>query len=776
MLLSNRPLLCEIWGLFALATLLALPVFSAEGADPHAALLNRYCGSCHSDKAHIAGISVEGLNVANVSDGANSWEKILRKLSSGQMPPPGLPRPDAATTKEYTAWLESSLDRVAVEHPNPGRPAIHRLNRTEYGNAVRDLLSLNIDAGSLLPPDDSGYGFDNIADVLSVSPVLIERYISAARKISRLAVGDPKVTAATDQYAVARGAGQMDQVSDDLPMGSRGGTAIQHYFPVDGVYTVRVLMRPGGQQASDDKPHYDIRMPVKAGARILGVTFLKESGRPELVSPIRGGRGAAPAPKADNALPSELDLRLDNARVKLFDVPGSNAAIDSVWIGGPYDVEGPGDTASRRSVFECHPVAASDEAPCATKILSTLARRAYRRPVTQADVQPLLKFYRAGRSAGNFEDGVEMALRGMLVSPNFLFRIERDPVASPPGSVHRISDIELASRLSFFLWSSIPDDELLKVAEQGKLASPAILDGQVRRMLADTKSKALVTNFAGQWLYLRNLALLRPDPDAFPEFDEGLRASFQHETELFFETILREDRSVLDLLGANYTFLNERLARHYGVPDVYGNAFRRVSLSDGNRGGLLGQGSILMVTSYPNRTSVVQRGKWILENLLGTPPPPPPPDIPDLKAHGEDGKQLTMRQQMEKHRANATCASCHSRMDPLGFALENFDGVGKWRTKDAGSEIDASGVLPGGVKFTGPAELKKILLTRHDEFVATLSAKLLTYALGRGIEYYDQPAVRMIAREAALDNYRMSALVTSIVKSTPFQMRRKPDQ
>ncbi len=722
----------------------------------------------------MAGISVEGLNAANVSAGAESWEKILRKLNSGQMPPPGLPRPDAAATKAYTAWLESSLDRVALDHPNPGRPAIHRLNRAEYGNAVRDLLSLNIDAGTLLPPDDSGYGFDNIADVLSVSPVLIERYISAARKISRIAVGDPKVLASIDQYAVARGAGQMDQVSEELPLGSRGGTAIHHYFPVDGVYTVRVLMRPGGQQASDDKPHYDIRVPVKAGPRILGVTFLKESGRAESVSPTRG-RGAAPAAKSDDSLPSELDLRLDNARVKLFDVPGSNAAIDSVQIGGPYDVEGPGDTASRRSVFICRPNAAGEEGACATKILSTLARRAYRRSVTQADLQPLLKFYKAGRSAGNFESGIEMALRGMLVSPEFLFRIERDPVAAPPGSVHRISDFELASRLSFFLWSSIPDDELLKLAEKGKLADPAVLDGQVRRMLADTKSKALVTNFAGQWLYLRNLGLLRPDPDAFPDFDEGLRASFQHETELFFETILREDRSVLELLGANYTFLNERLARHYGIPDVYGSAFRRVNLTDSNRGGLLGQGSVLMVTSYPNRTSVVQRGKWILENLLGNPPPPPPPDIPDLKAHGEDGKQLTMRQQMEAHRANAVCASCHSRMDPLGFALENFDGVGKWRDKDAGSAIDASGVLPGGVKFTGPAELKKILLTRHDEFVATLSGKLLTYALGRGIEYYDQPAVRTIARQAALDDYRMSTVVTSIVKSTPFQMRRKPE-
>jgi hypothetical protein len=479
-----------------------------------------------------------------------------------------------------------------------------------------------------------------------------------------------------------------------------------------------------------------------------------------------------------DAPPAELDVRLDGARLKHFQVPENGvvpAQVSSVIISGPYNPTGPGDTPSRARIFVCRPPAGGkDDDACAHRILGTLARRAFRRPVTEADLKPLLAFYQRGRKDGGFERGIEMALRAMLVSPDFLFRVENNS-GKAPGSIYQIGDFELASRLSFFLWSSIPDDQLLDLAEKGKLKDSSMLEQQVRRMLDDPRSESLVTNFAGQWLYVRGLAQVKPDPDAFPEFDESLRQGFERETELFFQTVLREDRSVLELLDANYTYLNQRLAEHYGIPKVYGSQFRRVNLTDPNRGGLLGQGSILTVTSYPNRTSVVQRGKWILENLLGSPPPPPPP-VPDLKDH-KDGKALTMREQMEMHRSNAICASCHARMDPIGFALENYDGVGKWRAKDSGSVIDASGKLPDGTKFEAPAGLKKLLLTKyHDDFVTTATEKLLTYALGRGLEYYDMPAVRSITREAARDNYRMSALIAAVVRSTPFQMRKASEQ
>ncbi len=523
---------------------------------------------------------------------------------------------------------------------------------------------------------------------------------------------------------------------------------------------------------------------MKAGLRNVGATFPREGAKtePALPGPRRGGGGAsAMAPQM-----ALLDLRLDGARIKRFEVP-ETTAIEVLMISGPHNVTNRGETASRAKVFICRPASEKEEPPCAKKILTTLARRAFRRPVTDADVKPLLAFYEAGRQAGEFDDGIQQALEVLLVSPDFLFRVERDPRTVPLNGVYRLNDIELASRLSFFLWSSIPDDELLNLAEQGKLAGQgtlkdsAIVEQQIRRMLADPRSQALVGNFGGQWLHLRNLETVKPDPDVFAGFDESLRQSFQRETELFFESILREDRSLFELLDANYTFLNQRLAEHYGIPGIYGSQFRRVTLNDAtraSRGGLLGQGSILTVTSYPNRTSVVQRGKWILENLLGSPPPPPPADIPDLKAHGKDGRLLTMREQMEVHRANPVCASCHARMDPIGFALENYDGIGRWRTKDAGSPIDASGKLPGGTTFNGPAELKKILLTGHrDEFATTVTEKLLTYALGRGLEAYDAPSVRAIMRQAAKKDYRFSALVYAVVKSMPFQMsqtQRRP--
>jgi hypothetical protein len=470
---------------------------------------------------------------------------------------------------------------------------------------------------------------------------------------------------------------------------------------------------------------------------------------------------------------------MDGAKLKRFEVPegGGNPQITGITIDGPYNITGPGDTPSRARIFVCHPANSQEEEPCARKILATVGRRAFRRPVTDADLKPLLAFYQSGRTERDFDFGIEKALRAMLVSPDFLFRIEQDPRGSAPGSVYRISDFELASRLSFFLWSTVPDDQLLDLAEKGKLKDPAVLEQQVHRLLDDPRADSLVSNFAGQWLYIRNLSQQKPDPDAFPEFDESLRQAFREETELFFRNVLREDRSVTELLDADYTYLNQRLADHYGIPNIYGSQFRRVALTDPNRGGLLGQGSILTVTSYPNRTSVVQRGKWVLDNLLGSPPPPPPAVIPELVAHAKDGRPLTMREQMEQHRANAICASCHARMDPIGFALENFDGVGKWRAQDSGNAIDASGKLPGGVQFQGPAGLKKLLLENYrDQFEHTATEKLLTYALGRGLEYYDEPAARSIMRQAARDNYRMSSLIIAIVKSTPFQMRRTPEQ
>ncbi len=758
---------------------------SAKDTSPQRAMLDQYCVGCHNQKLSTAGIALDTMRLDNVSQNGAAWEKVLRKVATGEMPPPKMPRPSELQAKAFTTALQSELDRNAAEHPNPGRPTIHRLNRAEYSNAVRDLLGLDIDAGASLPADDSGYGFDNIADVLSTSPVLLERYVSVARKVSRLAVGDPSIKPGIDQFSLERNAVQNEQISEDLPFGSRGGMAIRYRFPLDAEYSFKITMRGGG---AAQEP-LTIRMPVKAGTRTVGVTFLQESEKPELVAPVRAknplvgvaaftpGQGGG---GQNRALPAQLDFRLDNARVKLFTVP-ANGQLDSVLIGGPYDETGPGTTATRRKIFVCEPASAGEETSCARTIMGNLARHAYRRPVTDADLRPLLAFYQTARRTGSFDSGIELALRALLVSPDFLYRVERDPAGTAPEAVHRISDFELASRLSFFIWSSIPDDQLLDLAQQGKLSDPAVLKQQTLRMLADPKSKALTTNFAGQWLYLRNLAQVKPDPDAFPEFDESLRNSFLQQTQLFFDSILRENRSVMDLLDADYTFLNERLARHYGIPNIHGSHLRRVALDEkdpmqDNRRGLLGQGSILMVTSYPNRTSPVLRGKWILENLLGTPPPPPPANIPDLKAHSASGALLSLRQQMEQHRANPTCSSCHARMDPLGFSLENMDGVGKWRTKEANMDIDTSGVLPNGTKFNGPAGLRGVLLSRRDEFAGTMAEKLFTYALGRGLEYYDKPTIRQITRLAATDDYRISSFILGITQSTPFQMRRSQDQ
>jgi cytochrome c551/c552 len=758
---------------------------SAAADSSQRALINQYCLGCHNQKLKTGGVSLENLNLDNVGGHADILEKVLRKVRTGEMPPPALPRPAASVADSFSSWLETALDKASAADPNPGRPAIHRLNRAEYSNAIRDLLALDIKPGSLLPVDDSGYGFDNIADVLSMSPLLLDRYMSAARRVSRLAVGDQKMKPEEEQFlplrdppsSFRRGT-RNERVSDELPFNSRGGLSFQYYFPLDAEYVIRVKLPANATLGMENPPNYEVRLPVKAGLRTVGVTFLRESAKTEVEAPGRRVEPQYPEGVMPRDVPAQMDLRLDGARVKLFDVPrrpGANPDVGSVTVGGPYKVTGRGDTPSRRTVFVCRPASTKDEEPCAQRILSTLTRRAFRRPITESDVKPLLAFYRSGRREGDFDHGIQTALGAMLMSPDFLFRVEQDPRGAK-DKFYRVSDHDLASRLSFFLWSSIPDDELLKLADEGRLKDPAVRQQQVRRMLDDPRSQALVSNFAGQWLQLRNLATVKPDPETFSEFDESLRRSFQRETEMFFESMLREDRSVIDLLAANYTFLNQRLAEHYGIPKIYGSQFRKVALSDPNRGGLLGQGSILTVTSYPNRTSVVQRGKWILENLLGTPPPPPPAVVPELKPHGKDGKQLTMREQLEQHRTDPVCASCHSRMDPIGFALENYDAVGKWRNKDAGSPIDATGKFPDGAQFEGPAGLRKLLLASYgDDFVMTVTEKLLTYALGRGLEYYDKPAVRSIIKKAAGENYRMSALINGIVESTPFQMRRTPE-
>jgi hypothetical protein len=762
------------------------------------AILDRYCVTCHAEKRPNTnqGLFLDVADPADVGRNPELWEKVVKKLRSGAMPPAGSLRPDKATYDGLTISLEGALDRVAAAAPNPGRRTIHRLNRAEYANAIRDLLGLEIDGRALLPSDDSGYGFDNIADVLSFSPGLLERYMSAARQISRIAVGDPSLRPAKDTYRVSFERLQNDRVNEHQPFGSRGGLAIRHTFPLDGDYTLRIklqrtwrdeirgLDRPnlidvrvdralvkrftvGGDgpratwlagQAVPTPTDYEMnadadleaRFPVKAGPRVVSVSFVND------------GTAYEGAPRA--LLP-----------ITSFEFAGDRDApmgVDSVQVSGPYEARAPKETVSRQRIFVCVPARVQEEEPCARKILSTLGRRAYRREVTNQDVQTLMRFYHDGRRKGSFDDGILLALQALLVDPDFLFRVERDPVKAASGKPYRISDVELASRLSFFLWSSIPDEELLDTAIRGTLNRPATLEQQVRRMLADLRATALVSNFAGQWLWLRNMREVKPDAKAYPDFEDSLREAFQRETELFIESTLREDRRVADLLTANYTFVNERLARHYQIPNVYGSHFRRVTLPDARRGGLLGHGSVLTITSYTNRTSPVTRGKWLLENLLGAPPPPPPPNVPDLKEQGEDGKILSMRQRMQAHRANPVCASCHARMDPLGFALENFDAIGKWRTTgEDNAPIDSSGALPDGTSFDGPAELRAMLQSRRGEFVTALTEKLLTYALGRGLEPHDAPVVRKIVRDAAPGEYRWSALVMGIVKSPPFTLR-----
>lgn len=759
---------------------------SASGSQ--SAIIQEYCVGCHNNTLKTANVILETANLAKIGDDAGLWEKVLRKLQTNQMPPAGEPAPSTESRRALAGYLETELDRTAAAHPNPGRPTIHRLNRNEYSNAVRDLLALDIQPGNGLPPDDTGYGFDNIGDVLSMSPVLVERYLSVARQVARLAVGDTDVKPVIDVFdalgevrtgAKGQRVGRNDRLSEDLPFDSVGGLSLQYTFPVDAEYTFTIKMARPNSQFGETAPPVgqilELRVPVKAGVRHVGLTFLRSDALAEALPGAGrgggggGGRGAGPA-----APMTHLDLRLDGARLKLYDVPEGQRGreINEMDISGPYNITGPGDSPSRQMIFVCKPSSPAEEEPCARKILSALGRRAFRRPFSTTDLTPLMAFYQDGRKEGKFDQGIEMALRAMLVSPEFLFRVERDPSSAAPGSVYKVSDLELASRLSFFLWSSIPDEELLALAEHGRLKDPKVVEQQVARMLDDPKSKAFVSNFTGQWLLLRNIDQIKPDVEQYPAFDESLRRAFRQETELLFNWIVRQNRPITEILSANYTFLNDRLAEFYGIPGVYGSRFRRVELADPNRGGLLGQGSILTATSYPTRTSVVLRGKWVLESLLGSPPPPPPQDVPPLELHAK-GRQLSMREAMEIHRANPVCASCHARMDPIGFALENYDGIGAWRTSDNGVAVNASGKLPDGSEFVGPAGLKNLLLTQYrQEFLSTFAEKLMVYALGRGLEASDRPALREILRQAESQNVTVAAMIDAIVKSPQFQMRR----
>ena len=758
--------------LLALSCTLALvPLTTASASDR--ALVDQYCVACHNDSAQTAGVSLQGLDPAQPHLQPALWERVLRKVGSGEMPPSGVPAPEQPARSEFVTRLEQALDEAAAANPDPGRPPPHRLNRAEYSNAVRDLLDLDLDLTTMLPGDDSGYGFDNIADVLSLSPALLERYMFAASRVSRLAVGagvskPQKDIFVRDRETGFRYAGHAPSSRLDLPLRSSRGTALRYYFPLTGEYSISAALDQGDSRTSYEQ--YQTRLTVQAGMRTLTLAFLGESSRAERTAPRGTAEPARPHPP--------FDVRLDGKRLQLLQLPDAKQPYKLRWISieGPFDPQGPGDTASRQRIFTCRPANEAETLPCAKEIVSRLARQAYRRPVDDQDVSALMAMYELGQADGGFESGIERAIRALLVSPSFLFRLEPDPATAEPGKPFRISDVALASRLAFFLWSSLPDDELLTAAEEGRLHDPRELERQVKRMLADRRADALVENFAGQWLELRKVSRVKPDEILFPEFDPELRFAMRQETELFFADILRRNRSVLDLLDADFTFLNERLAEHYGLSDVHGSQLRRVRLTDDRRGGLLGQASVLAVTSYPNRTSVVIRGKWVLENLFGMPPPPPPPDIPELEEAAHDGEQLTLRELMTLHSQSPTCASCHVRMDPIGFALENFDAIGRWREKDGDVPIDASGELPGGVRFNGPGELKHVFTTvLKDAFVKTVTEKLLTYALGRGLEYYDKPTVRAIAREGEASDYRLADLIVAVTKSMPFQMRRGPE-
>jgi len=765
--------------------------------------VKQYCVTCHNDTLKTAGLTLQQVDPYAISADGKIWEMVLRKFRARTMPPAGMPRPDIATYDEVADYLETTLDRYAEIYPQPGRPSLRRLNRNEYLNAVRDLLAVKINDDTILPSDDTMYGFDNVGAVLTLSPLLAEQYITAARFVRRQALGEPEMQPEFHSYTVPRYLMQADWIGEDMPMGSRGGLALTHYFPMDGEYVVQIRlqrnsrdyirgllgephqidisldkhkigsMTVGGEKrgpssgilssATQGDPvqeayerHADedleIRFHAKAGTRQLVVTFPKRN------------------VVAEEPLYTMQSI-VDYAQYKAG-VPG----IDIVTVGGPYNPQISHDSASRQKIFVCKPADQNDQA-CASQIISSLARRAYRRTLSDTEITGLMGFFRQGQQQGGFDEGIGHAIERILAGPRFLFVTEYVPENTGAGELYRIPDVELATRLSLFLWSSIPDEELLALAESGQLANPEMLANQVKRMLDDPRSRTLVDNFASQWLTLNRLNVAAPDNEIFPYFDDNLRQDMRRETVHFFEYIFRNNRPILELLDADYTFMNERLAQHYGIPDIYGNHFRKVTLGGETRGGLLGHGSILTVTSYANRTSPVTRGKWILENVLGAPPPPPPAFVPGLREKNDEGAVLSMRQQMEQHRANPVCASCHKVMDPLGFALENYDAIGRWRTVDAasGSPIDSTGALPDGTTFEGPVELRMTLSQkRQDDFVMTVVEKLLTYALGRGIEYTDLPAIRSIMKDTESDDYRFSSLIMAVANSKPFQMRRAP--
>jgi mono/diheme cytochrome c family protein len=765
----------------ALAVLLASVSWNGfsqvpDGRAETVTTLNRYCIACHNAKLKTAGLVIEPSRLDQLDTSAEVWENVLGKLRSGAMPPTGAPRPEVAVYKRVSGYLAGRLAANAAAHPNPGSVLpVHRLTRTEYRNTIRDLLALSdlpkeMDYTTLLPADNISSGFDNLADTLFISPVAMERYLDAARRISRLAVGDPDMGPLVNIYQTS--VRQPQEARDEnLPFGSRGGLAISSYFPLDGEYEFQIalaglqrdahqlelsidgerkdLVSLSGRRADDDNPtspaKQKFRAQVKAGPHTIDVAFIERSAAlsESFLRPPGRTRGALPS-------------------------------VVSVTITGPYNASGPGDTPSRRQIFVCRPAAGAEESVCAKQIISALMRRAYRRTITDSDLAPAMKFYTAGRSERNFDFGIERAIERMLVSPQFLFRIEEEPATASAGAPYRISDTEFASRLSFFLWSSVPDDELLTAAAGGKLRQPEVLRRQVNRMLADPRAESLVTNFAAQWLFLRDVESKDPDLYLFRDFDDGLKPAFERETQLFLDSILRSDKSVLDLLTANYTFLNEKLAKQYGIPNVTGSHFRKVMLPPGSpRAGLLGQGSILAPTSYATRTSVVLRGKYVLQNLLNTPPPAPPPNVPSLKTESGAGRALTMREAMVQHRADPACAGCHAKMDPIGFALENFDAVGRWRDQDGGEPIDVVSTLPDGTRLDGVEGVRQLVLREPALFVEALTSKLLMYAVGRNVQYYDGPAIRGIVGESAKRNYTFASLVEGVVMSDQFGMRVK---
>jgi mono/diheme cytochrome c family protein len=758
---------------FALAVLAAPPQQTGSSAAGRA-LLDKYCVTCHNQRAKTANLTFDLMDLSQVSSDAAIWERAVRKLRGGMMPPPGMPRPDAASVDSFVTWLETSLDQAAAANPNPGSVTLHRLNRAEYANAIKELLAVDVDAAALLPTDDISNGFDNIASVLKVSPSFLDQYITAARAVTKQAIGEAPASGAVK--VTLRG-GTVDPSilygPGGLPLGVRGSMLVEHLFPADGEYEFGMGAAGGGRGGRGGPPPDPegnvvtldgVKIPltgrvlVKAGMHKVAVgaiahSFIESEAALQSFIPGAGGPAYGAA------------------------VRGGGAAA-SVTVNGPFNPTGTRiETAGRARIFVCRPPDKSEELACANTILTNIARRAYRRPVTEKDLAAPLAFFKDGRSTGDFDAAIQSGLMAILSSPKFLYRAEFPPANLKPGETYRVPDLDLASRLSFFLTSGLPDDDLLKTAEQGKLKDPKVFEQQVHRLLASPDSSTLITNFAFQWLKVREINALDPDPLVYPNFDAGLRNAFRREIELFVGSIIREDRSALDLLNADYTFVNERLAMHYGIPNVRGESFRRVTLPDNTRWGLLGKGAILMVTSYPNRTAPVLRGAFILENITGTPPSPPPPNVEAFKENKEGEKALTVRQIMEQHRANPSCNACHGVMDPLGFALENFDTIGGWRTKDkyARTIIDTAGKLVDGTTVSGPNDLR-LALNKHPEvFVQTMTEKLLMYAMGRNLEYYDMPAVRKIVREAAKDNYRFSSIVMGIANSAPFRMRKIPE-